>query len=283
MNNRILITGATGRVGAEILRQLPAGTVIRAGVRQPEAARQKLKRTDVEYVTLDFEQPTTFAPALQGVTHVFLMWPAVKTDYVLQFIAAAEQARVQHVVFLSIIVAEQLSFLAHRKVEKRLEASAMSYTFLRASYFMQNLDTIHAADLRERHELFIPAGQGTVNLVDVRDVAAVGVQALTEETHLNQAYRLMGNETLSFSEVAARFSEVLQRQIRFTDPAIPSFMWRMTREHGYPLALVFFMVVEYTAARFHLGTQQESDLPRLLNRVPISLRQYIHDFQAVWR
>ncbi|MBC8171035.1 MAG: NAD(P)H-binding protein, partial [Anaerolineae bacterium] len=130
MNNRILITGATGRVGADILRQLPAGSVIRAGVRQPEEARKKLKRTDVEYVPLDFEQPATFAPALEGVTRVFLMWPAVKTDYVMQFIAAAEQAQVQQVVFLSIIVAEQLPFLSHRKVEKRLEASSMSYTFL---------------------------------------------------------------------------------------------------------------------------------------------------------
>lgn len=274
--NTILVTGATGRVGAEIVHQL--SQPVRAGIRSPEKVRNPAP--NVEYVRFDFSQPETFAAALQGVSRVFLMWPGVP---VTEFIEAAEQAGVQHIVFLSIVVAGEFPFLPHRKVEKRLETSRMTYTFLRASYFMQNLETIHAADIRDHHEIFIPAGGGSVNFVDVRDVAAVAVKALTEpDKHTNKIYMLTGTDTLKFGAVARVFSEILQYEVRFTNPLIPRFIWRMVRGYGYPLSLIALMCIEYTASRFHMGTSYESAIPKLLHRPPITLRQYVQDFRRVW-
>jgi len=147
---------------------------------------------------------------------------------------------VEHVVFLSLLGAEQNPVVPHRWIEWTLLRSGMDRTFLRPSFFMQNLVTTHRADLRDRDEIFVPAGRGRTSFIDARDVAAVGVRVLTEEGHRNTTYALTGDEALSYVEVADRFSEVLGREIRYANPSILDFVCHM-REQGHPWPFVLVM------------------------------------------
>ena len=74
----------------------------------------------------------------------------------------------------------------------------MTWTFLRASFFMQNLSTTHRDDIRERGDVFVPAGKGKTSFIDVRDIADVAVKALTEPGHENKAYPLTGDVALNY-------------------------------------------------------------------------------------
>lgn len=285
MSDPILVTGATGNVGAEViagLRQRNAAVI--AAVRNVERARRTLG-PDLSYRAFDFARPETFDAAFAGVRRVFLVRPPDVSDveqYVAPAIAAARRAGVEQVVFLSLLGAERNPVVPHYGIEQALLASGMGWTFLRASFFMQNLNTTHRDDIRDGDDIFVPAGRGKTSFIDVRDIAAVGARALTEDGHVNQAYPLTGAEALSYGEVAQIFSEVLGRPIRYRSPSILTFALRM-RARRLPWSFILVMTGIYTTARLGLAATVTPDTARLLGRPPITMRQYITDYQASWR
>lgn len=284
MGEAILITGATGNVGGEVVKTLrQQGVSARAAVRNIERAQQIVGR-DVQCVQFDFAQPDTFAPAFAGVRKLFLVRPPDIIDtraYITPAIHAARRAGVEHVVFLSLLGAERNRIVPHHRIEQDLLTSGMDWTFLRASFFMQNLDTTHGADIRDGHDIFVPAGQGKTSFIDVRDIAAVGAQALTQEEHRRQAYSLTGSTALSYSDVAAIFSEVLGRPIRYSNPSMLTFAVRM-RARGHAWSFIFVMLGIYTTAKLGLAAAVTPDTKRLLGRPPISVRQYVEDYRRCW-
>ena len=284
MEGKILVTGATGNVGAAVLNALPRenGPVV-AAVRDVERARRRFGDT-VEYVPFDFRRPETFAAAFAGVQRVFLVRPPdlanVPRDMAPALGAAAE-AGVESVVFLSLLGVERNRVVPHHRIERLLRDSGMAWTFLRASYFMQNLDTTHRDDIREHGEIFLPAGRGRTSFVDVRDIAAVGVRALTEGGHAYRAYPLTGGEALDYDQVARAFTEVLDRPVRYANPSPLAFVRRM-RARGLPLGFILLMLALYTTARLGLAATVTDDTARLLGRPPIALHRYIADYRQSW-
>ena len=111
---------------------------------------------DVEAVLFDFTNPDTYPTTLDGVKHMFLMRPPhisnVQRDMV-PFLDATQAAGVEQVVFLSLIGIEQNKQVPHYKVEQYLRASKMAFTFLRASFFMQNLSGTHREEIRDYDEI----------------------------------------------------------------------------------------------------------------------------------
>ena len=284
MEGKILVTGATGNVGAAVLNALPRenGPVV-AAVRDVERARRRFGDT-VEYVPFDFRRPETFAAAFAGVQRVFLVRPPdlanVPRDMAPALGAAAE-AGVESVVFLSLLGVERNRVVPHHRIERLLRDSGMAWTFLRASYFMQNLDTTHRDDIREHGEIFLPAGRGRTSFVDVRDIAAVGVRALTEGGHAYRAYPLTGGEALDYDQVARAFTEVLDRPVRYANPSPLAFVRRM-RARGLPLGFILLMLALYTTARLGLAATVTDDTTRLLGRPPIALHRYVADYRQSW-
>ncbi|WP_439025714.1 SDR family oxidoreductase [Haloarchaeobius sp. DT45] len=277
MDSPVLVTGATGTVGAPLVDELLARDVsVRAAVRTPAAASVPV---DAETVTFDFEKPETWGFALDGVERLFLLRPPTATRVgkdVLPFVEAAARAGVEHCVVLSVLGAEKNPLLPHRRIEKAVADAGMRYTFLRASFFMQNFLTTHLHDVVEHDELFVPAGDGATSFVDARDVAAVAAEALTTTGHTDRAYDVTGPVALTYHEAAEVFTEVLDRRITYPDPS-PFTFTRRWLARGESPAFVLTMLGIYTTARLGLAGRVTDDVARVLGRPPRDLGTFVSD------
>ncbi|MBC7545367.1 MAG: SDR family oxidoreductase [Candidatus Sericytochromatia bacterium] len=281
----LLVIGASGNVGAEIVRLLVGqGHAVRVATRSPAGASAGFSPL-IEPVPFDFERPETFGPALAGVDRLFLMRPPAITDtrrFIVPVIAAARDAGVHSIVFLSLLGAEKNPLVPHHRIETALVASGVPYTLLRAGFFMQNLSTTHRADIVDLDEILVPAGRGRTSFIDVRDIAAVAVKALTEPGHTNKAYALTGDEALDYHEVAACLSTALGRPITYRQPSIFRFIARM-RRRGFPLDFIWVMAAIYTTVRLGLAASVTTDTHRLLGRPAIRMRQFVADHRDLWQ
>jgi uncharacterized protein YbjT (DUF2867 family) len=286
----ILVTGATGNVGREVVQLLSAQDFpVTAAVRNPIEASKSFG-SNVRCVLFDFTNPDTFVDTFIGINKLFLVRPPAIADIhqITPALNAAKQAGVEEIIFLSIIGADKNRIAPHYAIEREIEQLNIPSIFLRCSFFMQNLNTTHREDIRIRDRLFMPAGNGKTSFIDVRDIAAVAVKLLTEEHHqpqklseINRAYDLTGAVALTYYEVATIFTNVLGRPIHYTNPSIPIFIWQMLRK-GFPLQFVLIMVGIYTTARFGLADLVTSDVQQLLARLPISMQQYVEDYRQCW-
>lgn len=285
MGDMILVTGATGNVGAEIVRQLVDGEKHSVRVAQRLKNMGNLSPSSgVEAVAFDFQQPETFADAFRGVSKLFLMRPPaisqVKT-YIYPAIDAAVAAGVQQIVFLSLLGAERNPIVPHAKVETYIKSLGVPYTFLRASFFMQNLSTTHHQDIKEHSELFVPAGKGKTSFIDARDIASVAVIALTESGYENCAYSLTGSESLDYYEVAEIFTQVLGRQVVYNNPSIWKFALKMYKRR-LNSKFIAVMIGIYTTVRLGFAGKVTPDTQEILQRTPLTMRQFVEDYRVCW-
>jgi len=295
---RVLVTGATGTVGSAVVEALAdrEGVLVRAGVRDVAAARERFgggsgtgetdERTGespfsegIEYVRLDFERPETWGSAFEGIDRLFLVLPpGVPSDRVLDAAAAAVRVGVDHLVYLSVLGVERNPLIPHWRIERGLRALDVTYTFLRASFFMQNFLEVHRRDIIECDEVFVPAGEGKTSFVDARDVGAVGARALLEPGHANRAYDLTGPAALDYYDVARILAAELDRPITYPNPSMLRFA-RRRRARGESLGFVLLMLGIYTTARLGLAGRVSDDVARVLDRPPRSFRAFVADYR----
>jgi uncharacterized protein YbjT (DUF2867 family) len=147
---------------------------------------------------------------------------------------------------------------------------------------MQNLHEVHARDVVERDELFLPAGTGATSFVDARDVGAAAAVLLAGERDWKQAYDLTGPEALRYDEVAAIFRDVLDREITYANPSLLRFVARTLSERG-SVGYALLLAVIYTTARVGLAGRVSDDAARLLGRPPRGLRTYVEDYADEFR
>jgi uncharacterized protein YbjT (DUF2867 family) len=219
----ILITGATGKNGVEILKRLPGrGERIRAMVRKLGDAKTSTSHPAIEFVEGDFDSPESLRKALKDVQRAFLVTNS--SDRVeerqLRFVHLAREAGVKHIVYLSQLHAatdSPLRFLRyHAAVEEALRSSGMSYTNLRPNFYMQGLLMI-GRSIASEGRFFAPAGDARVSVVDVHDIAAVAVAVLTQSQHEGKTYDITGPAALTHAEMAAQLSAALGRAVAFVD------------------------------------------------------------------
>ena len=275
----VLVTGATGTVGSLVRKALAdRECTVRALLREPDPG-------DERAVAFDFEKPETWGRAFEDGDRLFLVRPPAISrvgESILPAIDAAGRCGIGHVTLLSVLGAEKNPILPHRRIERHLAASDLGYTVLRASFFMQNFDEVHTQDVRERDELFVPAGGGETSFVDARDIAEVAAVTLTESGHCNRSYDLTGPEALDYHEAAAVFSEALGREITYPRPGALAF-GRRWLARGEPVGFVLARVGIYTTARLGLAGRVTDDVRRVLGRDPRSLREYVQDYEDAFR
>ncbi len=218
----ILVCGATGTTGSDVVTQLAAaGVKMRALVR--DTAQWKGSAGPMAEVRRgNFERPDTLETAMEGVDRVFLLSPPHlrQVEHQVNVIEAARRAGVEHIVKLSALLASEDSparlLRDHGQIEKHLEQSGIAYTHLRAQYFMQNT-LMFASSIGNEGAFYLPMKDAKIAMVDVRDVAAVAVAALTQGGHQGKIYEITGPEALSFSDVAQKISAAIRKPVRYVD------------------------------------------------------------------
>ncbi|MDZ7730846.1 MAG: SDR family oxidoreductase [Natrialbaceae archaeon] len=283
MTESILVTGATGTVGQHVVAALSArDATITIGVRDPETISDEIAAAG-EVLEFDFVKPETWGRALTDVDGIFLIRPPVVDKSAIgSFVEAADRVGVARIAYLSTIGAEKNVLVPHHWIEKRIRATEMDYTLLRASFFMQNLLEVHRRDIVEHNEVFVPAGDGKTSFVDARDVAEAAAIVLTESGHETNAYDLTGPEALDYAEVATVFSDVLDRSISYPNPSLLAFARRM-HSQGKRLAFIVLICGIYTTARLGLAARVTDDSRTLLGRHPRGMRAFVKDHTDEFR
>lgn len=289
MKTKVLVTGATGNVGTEtikyLLQQHNSAVEVTAAVHDINKARRNLPWPDLQFLPFDFEDIGIITQALVGMDKLFLLRPPQVSDvdkYIKPVILAAKQAGITQIVFLSLQGVENNKITPHYKIEQLILQAKLPYTFLRPSFFMQNLSTTHRQEITERNEIFIPAGKGKTNFVDVRDIGEVAAIALSSNNHLNKAYELTGSTAYDYYQIAAVLSRVLGRKITYTNPSLFSFFWRKWRE-GTPISFILVMSALYTVAKLGKAAGYSDELRDLLGRTPTSFEQFAEDYKQLWQ
>jgi uncharacterized protein YbjT (DUF2867 family) len=218
----IVVTGATGTVGSEVVRRLAAaGHWVRAVVRDEAAAAARLG-PGVELARGDLSDPGTLEKPLTGATRMYLLAPLVPelAAWEAGAIAAAGRAGIRHLVKHSNIGAadDAASRMQrwHRAGELLIEDSAMTWTFIRPTGFMTNA-LAWAGTIRAQNAVYWTGGDGRVAVVDPRDIAAVAVAALTGTGHDGKAYDITGPQALSNAEQTAAIAAAIGRPLRYVD------------------------------------------------------------------
>lgn len=218
----ILVTGATGNVGAHVVSELAMrGASVRAFVRDPARARALLGE-DVALAEGDFADARSLRAAMQGVERVFLSSAdgLDKVAYETAVIDAAVAAGVRLIVKCSTIGAAVGSSLPpfdwHARIEERLMRSGATSVVLRSCFFMTNL-LAAAEQVRETGQLVAPAGEGRIAMIDPRDTAAVAARILLEPAPDAGELVLTGPEAITYADVAAELSRAAGTNVAFVD------------------------------------------------------------------
>ncbi|HKQ18302.1 MAG TPA: SDR family oxidoreductase [Candidatus Eisenbacteria bacterium] len=218
----IVVTGATGKTGSEVVRLLTArGIRVRALVRDPEKAKT-IKGPGLEVAIGDLEKPGTLDPAFKGADRIFLVSspdPHVG-DLHGNAIEAAKRSGVKQIVRLSAYAASPQSsarlLRTHGEVDEHLSRSGLSFTILRPQSFFQNF--LYAArPIVSQGKFFATVKDGPIGLMDVRDVALAAASVLTTDTHSGRIYEMTGPEALTYKACAERLSEATGRTIEYVD------------------------------------------------------------------
>lgn len=278
----ILITGANGSNGSELVKLLAARNVpVRAMVRNVSRA-DALSSPSVEVVEGDFDAPETLSAALSGVERAFLLTPSSERaeEQQLAFVEAAKQSGVKHIVKLSQLDADINSsarFLRyHAAVEQAIRASGMAYTFLRPNLFMQGVLNFKPT-ITAQNAFYAAAGEGKVSVVDVRDIAEVAFAALTESGHEGKSYDITGPQALTHAEMAAYLSTALSRQVAFVDVP-PEAMREALLGIGFPVWQADGLLEEYALWSQDAAAIVTSDVENVTGKAPRRFEVFARDY-----
>lgn len=238
----ILVTGATGTVGSEVLASLlpaQAGRV-RALTRNPDAVFP----SGVEKVVGDLGG-SDFAPLLRGVAAVFLLTDGLHiADHDRRLAAAAARAGVQQVVKLSALTVGHGSTdpitTWHRAGEQAIRDTGLGWTFLRPTAFMSNALN-WAPTVATHYVVHAPFAGGRTAVVDPADIGAVAAACLTQDGHDRQIYELTGPEPLTLPDQVAILSRALGRTLGYVEADPADVLAQMT-SYGMPAELAHAVV-----------------------------------------
>jgi len=277
----VLITGATGNVGIEVLsslKKLEHHLEIYAGVRNTEFGNEKLANFNIKNIKFDLTISETFVPAIQNIDLLFLIRPPQISDvnkYFAPLIEIIKQSSVKHIVFLSVQGVEKSKIIPHHKIEKLIVDCRIPYTFLRPAYFMQNFTTTLRNDLVNNQRIYLPAGQEKFTIIDVGDIGAVTAKVLLEpQNHINKSYELTNNESLTFTEMAEKISKAIGKKINFISPNLLHF-FLTKRKENMPSMLILVMIMLHYFPRFKKTPKTTECVKIITGQEPKSFENFV--------
>ncbi|MFC9975526.1 NAD(P)H-binding protein [Spirillospora sp. NPDC127200] len=267
-----LVLAATGKTGRRVADRLAALDVpVRRGSRSAE-------------IPFDWEDPATWAPALEGVASVYLVfYPDLAAPgapkAVRGFTDAAVAAGVRRIVLLSGRGEEEA-----RECERIVQGSGLEWTIVRASWFAQNFSEDYLLEPVLGGEVVLPAGEVAEPFADADDIADVAVAALTEDRHVGQVYEVTGPRALTFAEAVDEIGKAAGREVSYVQVPLDAYA-AVLREHGLPDDVVEFLVYLFGTILDGRNSEPQDGVRRALGREPNDFADYAHATAAagVWK
>jgi uncharacterized protein YbjT (DUF2867 family) len=285
----VLITGPTGNIGGEVVKQCVARrAAVRALVRSRDATARALP-PEAEPFVGDFTDRGAVRAALEGMERLFLLGPMHERmeEHLIGAIEAAREAGVRHVVQLSAIGAHAGSsgFFSrvHGRAEQALIGSGLAYTILQPSFFQQNL-LWSAGTVRAQGAIFNAAGDGEAGHVAAHDVAAVATEALTApiERHAGEIYIVTGPERLTYAGIARWLSAAIGRAVEHRSLPPEAQCSAMIRQGGMPPWQARAVVdLDVRCARGELSAVTDA-VQRVTGRAPTSVESFVRENAAAF-
>lgn len=282
---RVLTTGITGNVGNYIYKALSEMNVDVVGAVTSVAKSKDNFSGSIELVEFDFLDKTTFDGALKDVDRVFLMRPPHlgKPQELYPFIDAMYQRKVKLVVFLSLMGVEKNPVPPHHKIEKYIEKVGLPHCHIRPGFFMQNLTGIHAKEIKEESNIFIPAGKSKCSFIDTQDIGFAIAKILAQPLHhQNTAYTITGEESLDYYQIAEMLSEVLNRKITYSNPSWIRFRQYMIDKRKLNKSMVNVMVILYFLTRLGTASAVHNDFEKITGKRPRSFKRFAEENANAW-
>lgn len=281
----ICVTGAGGTVGREVVKQLvSANAPFRAAYFSNDKAEAARAR-GIDAVILDYNLPESLRAAFHRCDELFLLGPNVPNQSELErnAVEAAKAAGVRHIVKQSVMGADGEDYSlakVHRPVENTVESSGLTWTVLRPSSFMQNVVTYMGETIKAEGAFYSASGEAIISHVDVRDIAAVAVKALTEPNHDGKSYTLTGPEALTYDELASELSKVLGRSISHVTLS-PSDLRDGMLAEGMPDEIADRMLDLERYYREAQASRITNDIKQVTGRDPRRFSQYAREYASL--
>jgi uncharacterized protein YbjT (DUF2867 family) len=282
----ILITGATGNIGTELVKLLASkGSSLRVVSRD----EKKVAHLDpqIERIIGDLHEPSVVQRALQGIDKLFmipvLLDPDHESDRLL--IDEAKRAGVGHIVMVSSGVVrlgdKNPIGILHRQKEVFIEETGIPWTFLRPGGFMSNVLRFWLATIKSQGKVFNPSGDGKTAPISPYDIAAVAAVALTTTGHEGKVYDLTGPELVSAHDQVRTLSKVLGKPIQCIDIPVQAAAIGM-KSAGLPEAAIEGLSKLWTRVRKGEGAFQNNEVQRLTGIPAQTFETWCHEHRAAF-
>ncbi len=291
MMSKLLVTGATGKLGNQVLKLLIEKvdvTHVSAIARDPSKLAA-FQTKGVNVIQADYDEPASLEKAFDGIDTLYFVSASdinKRLEQHKHVVDAAKKAGIKQVVYTSFQRKDETpnSPIApvaqvHLQTEKWLKESGMTCTILKHALYSDVVPMFIGDQVLETGVVYQPAGDGKVSFASRSDMAEVGVNMLTSVGHENKTYEIAGSQSYSYADVAEMLSAIGKKPIHYVSPSVDEFKKAM-QDAGVPDEMIELLVM------FNLGIKAgEFDVPdntleKLLGRKPEDLSEFLKKVYA---
>ncbi|EJW15934.1 NmrA family NAD(P)-binding protein [Paenibacillus alvei] len=287
----IVIIGATGTIGNALLTQLvQSNTPVRAISRETEKLKTqlgKVNQADIEVAQADASDIHSLHCALQGADQLFVAMSnsPLQVELESNVIRTAAEVGIEHIVKISSPEYRQHTPVEvarwHQEIEQIIHDSNMLHTILRPYAFMQNLLRMKGS-ISKQNAFYGSMGDAVCNFIDCRDIAAVAAVALTNREKAGRTYTLTGSELFNYEQIAAKFTTLLGRAVRYIDLDRETHLRNLMEYEQMPAWLANH-VVEIQAMSAAIPEQPTRTVANLLGQEPRTLDAFLQEHIGLFR
>jgi uncharacterized protein YbjT (DUF2867 family) len=286
MTKKILIMGATGKVGYEVVKYLCSQKIkVKAAVHQPKNAAL-LTRLGAETISLDLEKTETIAQAFNGVNKLFLLIPSTNknTEILIakKIIDYAKKINIENIVHLSAMGAENYPTFSHSDIERYLNDQNIPHAHLQPNFFMQNFNTFYLNHIQQKKLINIYDANTPTSFIDARDIGEVAAKLLLNNHQNCKTLILTGSQAITHQQVAEILSAVSSKKIKYTATseddtraALRDCGWTPEGIEKFILIIKGIQRGEFSPIFNHVAD--------ILGRPPLSFEQYAYDHREFWQ
>jgi uncharacterized protein YbjT (DUF2867 family) len=282
MNDKILITGATGNIGKELIKLLK-----NKGANFVALTTKDEKIDGVETIMADFSDIESLKIAMTGISTLFLLLPSHPNA--VQFgenaINVAKECGVKHIVRSSGCFANPNSDLFIEKLlgttDKYLKESGINYTITAPNSFMQNFSTMMMADYKNG-AVYQSADDGKINWVDIRDIASVNAEILMNpDNFMNQTIEITGQESLNYNEAIQIMNEVTGRQTSYI-PIPKEMAIKTMTDMQFPVFVIDLLISLNESIKQGHFEKQSKSVENITGKKPITFKEFVTEYKNIW-